>query len=155
MDSFQQSVKVPFLNINPLDLTPWQTMRSGQSKEGLHVLSAGQVHGYVRNLGDQTAGDVNKVTHNEAIRTPLANSNHFYVGGNVFRSTEENGLELVDENLYLTPSQFGPFSRMHKNQTNYSELDAPDERNWLKKLFDVGYQEDESRLTTYKKLGIS
>lgn len=151
IDKFQESVKVPFLNINPVDLTPWQAIRSGQSKEGLHLLGAGQVHGFVRNLGDQTFEDVAKVTHEGAIRNPLNNSNHFYVNGNVFRHTDEKGLELIDENLYLAPSQFGAFSRMHKNMTNYSEHEKVDERGWIKKLFDVGYQEGESRLTTYRK----
>ncbi|MFE4029163.1 hypothetical protein ACFX4N_23700 [Priestia sp. YIM B13551] len=151
IDTFQDSVKTSFLNINPVDLTPWQAIRSGQAKEGLQVLSAGQVHGYVRNLGDQAFDDVTKATHNGAIRNPLKNSDHFYTGGNVFRFTEEKGLELIDENLYLAPSQFGAFSRMHKNMTNYSELETEDERGWLKKLFDLGHQEGESRLTTYKK----
>lgn len=35
--------------------------------------------------------------------------------------------------------------------TNYSEKDVVDERGWVKKLFDVGYQENESRAETYRK----
>ncbi|MES9681820.1 hypothetical protein ABWK22_02645 [Gottfriedia acidiceleris] len=151
IDSFQESVKVPFLNINPVDLTPWQAFRSGQAKEGLHVLGAGQVHGFVRNLGDQTFDGAAKATQSSAIRGGLNNANHFYTGGNVFRYTESGGLDLIDEGLYLAPSQFGAFSRMHKNMTNYSEKDVVDERGWIKKLFDVGHQEGESRVETYKK----
>lgn len=151
IDAFQESVKVPFLNINPVDLTPWQAFRSGQSKEGLQVLAAGQVHGFVRNLGDQAFDGVAKATQEGAIRNPLKNSDHFYTGGNVFRYTDNGGLELIDEGLYLAPSQFGAFSRMHKNMTNYSEKDVVDERGWVKKLFDVGHQQGESRLETYKK----
>lgn len=151
IDSFQESVKVPFLNINPVDLTPWQAFRSGQAKEGLQVLSAGQVHGFVRNLGEQAFDGVAKTTQEGAIRNPLKNSDHFYTGGNVFRYTETGGLDLVDEGLYLAPSQFGAFSRMHKNMTNYSEKDVVDERGWIKKLFDIGYQENEGRAETYRK----
>lgn len=84
IDSFQESVKVPFLNINPVDLTPWQAFRSGQAKEGIQVLGAGQVHGFVRNLGDQAFDGVAKTTQEGAIRNPLKNSDHFYTGGNVF-----------------------------------------------------------------------
>lgn len=151
IDTFQQSVKVPFLNINPVDLTPWQAMRSGRNKEGLQVLGTGQVHGFVRNLGDQTFEQAAKANQEGTIRHSLKNSNHFYAGGNVFRFTENSGLELIDEGLYLAPSQFGPFSRMHRNMTGYSKREETDQRGWLKKLFDVGHQEGESRLETYHK----
>lgn len=151
LDAFQSTMKIPFLNINPLDLTPWQALRSGKAKEGLHVLSAGQIHGFVRNLDGQSFNQATKPTQTNAIRNPLSNSDHFYTGGNVWRLNEKQGLELVDQGLYLAPSQFGAFSRMHKNMTNHSQLDTVDDRGWLRKLFDVGHQEGESRLTTYKK----
>lgn len=150
IDAFQENFKTPFLNFNPVDLTPWQALRSGQKKEGLQLLSAGQVHGFVRNLGDQVFEEAPLKTHENNIRNPLANSNHFYTNGAVFRFTPEKGLEMVDEDLYIHP-QYGGFSRMHNNMINATERDDVDERGWLKKLFDVGYQEGESRFETYKK----
>ncbi|UOE58082.1 hypothetical protein [Cytobacillus oceanisediminis] len=150
LDFAQESWKVPFININPLDLTPWQAFRSGKMKEGLHVLNVGTTQGFLRNLNGQTFEDVSKATQEGAIRNPLNNSSHFYTGGNVFRFTEQGGLQLIDENLYIAP-QFGAFSRMHKNMINYSELEKTDDRSWLKKAFDIGHQEGDSHATTYKK----
>lgn len=151
VDKLQSSVKVPFLNINPVDLTPWQSIRSGQAKEGLQLLRAGEVHGFAKGLDGQTFDGAPIEKQAGAIRNPLNNSNHFYTGGNLFRYTDQGGLELVDENLYLVSSQYGPFSRAHQNMTNYTGKETEDQRGWLKKLFDLGHQEGESRLTTYKK----
>lgn len=150
IDTFQEAVKVPFLNFNPVDLTPWQALRSGQQKEGLKLLSAGQVHGYVRNLGEQSFKEAPQANQLKNIRNPLANSDHFYTEGGIFRYTPDNGLQLVDEDLYIHP-QYGAFSRAHNNMVNYTERDDIDKRGWVKKLFDLGYQESDSVLTTYKK----
>lgn len=151
IDAYNESVKIPFLNINFVDLTPWQALRSGKTKEGLQVLHAGQVQGYVRNIGKEVHGDAAEAKQGNAIRGGFKNSDHFYSGGNVFKYNDQNGLEVVDEDLYLVPSQFGPSSRMHENQTHYSRREEADERGWLKKLFDLGHQEGESRYETYKK----
>lgn len=150
IDKFQESVKVPFLNFNPVDLTPWQAIRSGHQKEGLKLLSAGQVHGYVRNLKDQSFNEAPRSVHKNNIRNPLSNSDHFYTNGSVFKYNEDNGLQLVDEDLYIHP-QYGAFARAHNNMINYTEREDIDERGRVKKLFDLGYQESESRFTTYKK----
>lgn len=151
IDAFQRSVKMPFLNFNPVDLTPWQAMRSGKIKDGFHVLRAGEIHGYVQGLKDKSFDEAAQSRHKDAIRGGLKDNNNIYVGGNVFRYSEEEGISLLATDTYLVPSQFGPFSRAYKNQLNYTDKEEPDTRGFIKRIFDVGNQENDSRFTIYKK----
>lgn len=151
IDTFQKTVKMPFLNFNPVDLTPWQAMRSGKVKEGFHVLRAGEVHGYVQGLKEESFDNAAQSRHKDAIRGGLKSNNNVYVGGNVFHYSEEEGISLLAKDTYLVPSQFGPFSRAYQNQLNYTDKTEPDTRGMIRKFFDVGNQENDSRFTIYKK----
>lgn len=151
IDAFQKTVKIPFLNFNPVDLTPWQAMRSGALKEGFHVLRAGEIHGYVQGLKDVSYENAAQSRHQSAIRGGLMDNNNVYVGGSIYRYSEEEGMTRIATDTYLVPSQFGPFSRAYQNQLNYTNKAEPDERGALKKVFDVGYQENDSRFTIYQK----
>lgn len=150
MNTFQESFQVPFLNFNPLDLTPWEGFQASKRLEGIQVLNAGQVHGFVKDFDGQTFSTPARTMQQQAVKNPLSNSDNFYTGGSVYRYQEDGTAKLIDEGLYLSPSQYGPFSRMHRNMTNYTEHETLDERGFLKKLFDVGRQEGDSRMTVYK-----
>lgn len=123
IDSFQERVEAPLFINDSTDLTSWQAFYSSLSKEELQVLVSGQVHKFASNLGDKGFDSVTKTIQEGDIRNPLNNNGHFYTSGNVFRYTESGVGDLINEGFYLTPLQFGAFSRMDKSyaRSGYKE----------------------------------
>ncbi|MED2868779.1 hypothetical protein P4263_24575 [Bacillus thuringiensis] len=123
IDSFQERVEAPLFITDSTDLTSWQAFYSSLSKEELQVLDSGQVHKFASNLGDKGFNSVTKTIQERDIRNPLNNNGNFYTSGNVFRYTESGVGDLINEGFYLTPSQFGAFSRMDKSyaRSGYKE----------------------------------
>ncbi|HDR7632486.1 TPA: hypothetical protein QCX75_001176 [Bacillus mycoides] len=115
IDSFQESIKVPFFINSPMDLKSWQAFYSSLSKEELQVVDSEQFHRFVSNLDEKGFDSVTKTNQEGYIRNPLNNSDHFYTGGNVFPYTESGVRDLINEGSYLASSQFGTFSRMDKS----------------------------------------
>lgn len=123
IDSFQERVEAPLFITDSTDLTSWQAFYSSLSKEELQVLDSGQVHKFASNLCDKGFNSVTKTIQERDIRNPLNNNGNFYTSGNVFRYTESGVGDLINEGFYLTPSQFGAFSRMDKSyaRSGYKE----------------------------------
>ena len=133
LDTAQQSVQMPFLNINPLDLLHWNTFREIEKAPSVTTLRRGTIDPLL------TKADTMKVmaAHNQDASVGVLKKDYTYIAGKVYDSQT---YDVISEDVSLVSKRFGMFPRMFAGMSNLHANDLRD-RGFLSKAFDVGAQE--------------
>lgn len=135
----QDSFQVPFLRFNFLDLAHFSTIRAVKDSSRIHMMGAGETYGFVQHKLSTFTRPVDKMNATSVGR-PTARGGYMYAEGNMY---DIKSGQLLDENLYLGPENFGPLGRMHDSMMNLRRKEEP-KRGLLKSVFDIGAQQQES-----------
>lgn len=140
---FRESVQVPFLRFNPLDLLHFSTFQAQKEAPSMYLLRRGTIDpllGATKNV--QTMK--HPMAHNQDAAVGTLAREYMFMNGSVY---DLGTMDKVKENVYLGSARFGMVPRALSGMSNLHRQDYSDRKGVMGAIlnaFDLGKQESDS-----------